>query len=86
MLGLETGWFEIVQYNDKQADTIANLIEQKMLFRYPPPTIITYYQGNEFLGHIQKYVVSLYHKYLLHLGMENYLLKKPRPFHGKYYR
>ena len=51
MLGLETGWFEIVQYNDKQAATIENLIEQKWLFRYPPPTIIMYYRGNEFLGH-----------------------------------
>ena len=50
MLVLETGWFEIVQYNDKQADTIANLIEKKWLFRYPPPTIITYYRVNEFLG------------------------------------
>ena len=37
ILGLETGWFEIVQYNEKQAATIANLIEQKWLFRYPPP-------------------------------------------------
>ena len=23
----DNGWFEIVQYNDKQADTIANLVE-----------------------------------------------------------
>ena len=28
MIDLATWWFEIVQYNDKQADTIANLVEK----------------------------------------------------------
>ena len=41
-----TGWFEIVQYNEKQAAKIANLVEQTWLCRYPLPTIITYDQGN----------------------------------------
>ena len=30
-----TGWFEIVQYDDKRAITIANLVETKWLSRYP---------------------------------------------------
>ena len=28
MKDLETGWFEIVRYDDKQANTISNLVEQ----------------------------------------------------------
>ena len=41
-----TEWFEILQYNNKEAATIANLVKQTCLFRYPCPTIITYDQGN----------------------------------------
>ena len=47
----ETGWFEIVQYNDKQADTISNLVDQTWLCIYPSPMIITYERGNKFLVH-----------------------------------
>ena len=54
MIDPETGWFEIVQYNDKQASTIENLVEQTRLCKYPRLTIITYYRGNEFLGHAFK--------------------------------
>ena len=49
-----TGWFEILLYNDKQADTIANLVYQTWLCRYPRPTIITYDQRNKLLGHVFK--------------------------------
>ena len=49
-----TDWFEIVWYNDKQAATIANLVEQTWLCIYPRPTIVTFDQGNEFLGHAFK--------------------------------
>ena len=44
MIDPETGWFEIVHYNDKQAATITNLLDQTFLCRYPHPTIITYYR------------------------------------------
>ena len=54
MIGLSTGCFEILQYNDKQASTITNLVEQTWLCKYPCPTIITYDWGNEFLGHTFK--------------------------------
>ena len=51
MIEPATGWLEIVQYNYKHAATIANLVEQLWLCRYPRPTIITYNFRNEFLGH-----------------------------------
>ena len=54
MIDTETGWFERIQYNNKQSDTRANLLEQTWLCRYPKPTIITYNRGNEFLGHESK--------------------------------
>ena len=40
MIYPETGWFEIEQYNDKQAATIVNLADKTWLYRYPLPTII----------------------------------------------
>ena len=54
MIDLETGWFEIVQYNYKQAATIENLVEKTWLCRYPHPKTIMYDRGNEFLGHAFK--------------------------------
>ena len=45
-----TGWLKIVQYNNKQAATIANLVDQIWLCIYPRPTIITHERQNEFLG------------------------------------
>ena len=50
----EIGWIEIVQYNNKQAATIANLVDKTWLCRYPRPTIITYNRGNYFLVHTFK--------------------------------
>ena len=54
MIDLLTGWFLVIQYRDKQAATIANLVEQTWLFRYLRPTMITYDSRNLFLGHIFK--------------------------------
>ena len=45
-----TGWLEIMQYNDKRAISIANLVETTWLSRYPRPIEITYNQGSEFIG------------------------------------
>ena len=50
MIDPATGWFEIVQYSDKKSITIANLVEQTWLSRYPWPTLITYDRGSEFIG------------------------------------
>ena len=51
MIDPATGWFEIVQIPNKEAITIANLVEQVWLSRYPWPTEITYDRGSEFIGH-----------------------------------
>ena len=50
MIDPMTGLFEIVQNNYEQEATIANIVEQAWICRYPIPTIIAYNWGNEFLG------------------------------------
>ena len=45
-----TGWFEIAQYNDKIAMSIADLVETTWLSRYPRPIEIMHDQGSEFIG------------------------------------
>ena len=44
------GWFKIIQYDDKRALSIANLVETAWLARYPKPMEIVYDQGSEFMG------------------------------------
>ena len=51
MIDPATGWFEIAQYNDKSAITIANLVEQQWLSRYPLPNQVIFDRGSEFIGH-----------------------------------
>ena len=45
MLDPVTGWFEIMQYNNKKTMKIANLVETMWLVRYPQPVEITYDRG-----------------------------------------
>ena len=51
MIDPATGWFEIHQYDDKRSITVANIVEQQWLSRYPWPTRITMDRGSEFIGH-----------------------------------
>ena len=51
MIDPVTGWFEIAQYGDIRAISIANSVETMWLSRYPRPIEITYDQGPEFIGH-----------------------------------
>ena len=44
MIDPVTGWFEIVQYDDKTVITIANLVETTWLYRYSRPIEITHDQ------------------------------------------
>ena len=44
MIDPVTGWFEVVQYDDKRAITIENLVQTKSLYIYPRPIEITYDQ------------------------------------------
>ena len=50
MIDPATGWFEVKQIKDKQAITVANIVEHTWLSRYPWPTQITYDCGTEFLA------------------------------------
>jgi hypothetical protein len=43
-----TGWFELKQTRTKQADKVANLVEQTWLSRYPWPEFITFDNGPKF--------------------------------------
>ena len=45
MIDSVTRLFEIMQYSDKNAMTITNLVETMWLVRYPWPVEITYEQG-----------------------------------------
>ena len=60
MIDPATGWFEMKDIPDKRADTIANLVEQTWLTRYPWPTQIIFDRGNEFLAEFAQMVVEDY--------------------------
>ena len=49
MVGPITVWFEVVQYDDKRAITIANLVETMWLDKYPIAIKITYDQGGPYI-------------------------------------
>ena len=51
MIDPDTGWFEVTQYRDKKAMTIANFVETTWLVRYPWLVDITYNRGGELHGH-----------------------------------
>ena len=50
MIDPATGWFEIHQYDDKRAITVANIAEEEWFSRYPWPTQVIYDRGTEFIG------------------------------------
>ena len=51
MINPVTGWFEIKQYDDKESITVANIVKQEWLARYPRPYLITLDRRSEFIGH-----------------------------------
>ena len=52
MIDPATGWLEIEQYlEDREAITIANIVENTWLTRYPRPDLCTIDRGSEFIGH-----------------------------------
>src|SRR5688500_11676034 len=56
-----SGWFEIHQYDNKKSITVASIVEQECLSRYPWPTQVTYDRGREFIGKdFQKMLVNDY--------------------------
>lgn len=50
MIDPATGWFEISQYRDKESITVANIVEEQWLSRYPWPTQVVHDRGSEFIG------------------------------------
>jgi transposase InsO family protein len=60
MIDPATGWFEMKQINDKEATTVANIVETTWLTRYPWPTMITYDQGTEFMAEFAQMVRNDY--------------------------
>ena len=50
MIDPATGWFKIKQYDDKKSITVANIVEQEWLTRYPHPYLVTLDRGSEFIG------------------------------------
>ena len=60
MIDPATSWFEIREIPNKRADTIANVVEQNWLTRYPAPIIITYDRGNEFMAEFAEMIKKEY--------------------------
>jgi hypothetical protein len=60
MINPATSWFEIHQYNNKQAITAANISEEEWFSRYPWPTQVTFDCGSEFIGYEFKKMLNDY--------------------------
>ena len=60
MIDPATGWFEVVETPNKQADTVANLIENNWLTRYPWPTKVISDRGGEFMAEVNAMLVNDY--------------------------
>jgi hypothetical protein len=60
MIDPATSWFEIHQYDDKRAITVANIAEEEWFSRYPWPTQVTFDRGSEFIGHEFKKMLNDY--------------------------
>ena len=60
MINPATNWFEIKQIKSKDAATVANMVEQTWLTRYPWPIIIQFDQGKEFLAKFAEMITNDY--------------------------
>jgi hypothetical protein len=60
MIDPATGWFEMKEIPNKEAITIANIIEQTWLSRYPWPTQVILDRGSEFMGEFTRMVEKDY--------------------------
>ena len=60
MIDPATRWFEMKEIPNKQADYIANIVEQAWLTRYPWPTQLVFDRGSEFMAEFSKIVVEDY--------------------------
>ena len=60
MIDPATGWFEMREITNKQAITVANIVEQAWLTRYPWPVELTYDKGTEFMAEFAQMIVKDY--------------------------
>ena len=60
MIDPETSWFEMKQIQNKEAITIASIVEQTWLTRYPWPTQIIFDQGTEFMAEFSQMIEKGY--------------------------
>lgn len=60
MIDPATGWLEIKELKNKFAITVANLVEQTWLTRYPIPQILTYDRGIEFMAEFAEMIENDY--------------------------
>jgi hypothetical protein len=60
MIDPATGWFEMKQIPNKEAFTIASIVEQTWFTRYPWPTEVTFDRGKEFMGEFARMVEKDY--------------------------
>ena len=60
MIDPATGWFEIKQIENKEAHTVAEVVEQTWLSRYPWPTQVVLDQGKEFMGEFSRMIKEDY--------------------------
>eukprot|EP00980_Cylindrotheca_fusiformis_P020524 scaffold7585_cov72-Cylindrotheca_fusiformis.AAC.1 len=60
MIDPATGWFEIVEIKDKQADEVANKLEQTWLVRYPWPQNVVCNRGKEFMAEVTEMLTEDY--------------------------
>jgi transposase InsO family protein len=60
MIDPATGWFEMREIPNKEAFTVANLVEQTWFTRYPWPNQIIFDRGKEFMGEFARMVEKDY--------------------------
>jgi transposase InsO family protein len=54
MIDPASGWFEIREIPNKESGTIADIVEQAWLSRYPWPNVLNFDRGTEFMGDFAK--------------------------------
>jgi transposase InsO family protein len=60
MIDPATGWLEVKEVKNKEAFTVATIVEQTWLTRYPWPSVIIYDKGTEFMKEFATMVADDY--------------------------
>jgi len=60
MIDPATGWFEVKELKEKDPGTVANIVEQTWLTRYPWPQELIFDRGGEFMGEFARMIAEDY--------------------------